>query len=448
MVRFWFVVLGLGLAVSSRADALDDVIRVQMRRQGIPGLAVAVMRKGKLVTARGYGLANVELGTKVRPDTPFRIGSLSKQFLAAATMRLVEERRLDLDAPIGRYLGKVPTAWEAITVRQLLSHTSGLVRDQPGFDPFQPVSLDAEIQKAVASPLRFEAGKGWAYSNVGYYVLAQIVEKVAGEPWDGFVARRIFDPAGMKATRVAQAEAVVPGRATGYSMEEGERRNAEIWRAVRPSGAFLSTVRDFARWDEALWAGRVLSPAGIQQMWTPASDQRAYGFGWFLDPLRGHRRVYHGGGVPGFQADFQRLLDDEVSVVVMVNTDQADLSRITERVLGIYVPGVGPREYRKVSGVEPSRGKLVERLFTSLREPRPDRDLLTPRLLGILEKDWEKGAGFFTRLGVLRKVEPVERKVGGDARAVRFRLTFRERSFLVVVTFEGDRVDDYDLEEE
>ncbi|HEY7546008.1 MAG TPA: serine hydrolase domain-containing protein, partial [Blastocatellia bacterium] len=156
-------------ATAVRADPIDDYIKTEMKKQRIPGVSVAVVRNGsEVLKARGYGLANVELGVAASPDTVYRIGSVSKQFIAAGIMLLVEEGKLRLDDPVSKYLEGTPDTWKNITLRHLLSHTSGLVREAPGFDPLKIQSDFDVIKTAYPLPLRFVTGEKWEYSNLGY----------------------------------------------------------------------------------------------------------------------------------------------------------------------------------------------------------------------------------------------------------------------------------------
>src|ERR1044071_8549794 len=195
--------IGLALCLGEAvfADEVDDYVEAQRQWLHIPGLAIAVVQNGQTVKARGYGLANVETGTPATGESVFKIGSVSKQFMAAAVVLLARDGKIGLDEPASKYLEDAPEAWKEITIRQLLTHTSGLVREAPGFDPLK-AQTDADFLKLAAPvPLRFRPGEKWEYSNVGYYVLAEIIRKVTGKSWGEFVTERLFVPAGMSSTR-------------------------------------------------------------------------------------------------------------------------------------------------------------------------------------------------------------------------------------------------------
>jgi D-alanyl-D-alanine carboxypeptidase len=237
-ISFFAFVLVFAATVAARADKTDDYIKAEMQRQNIPGLSLAVIRNGEIVKAEGYGLANIKLRIPARPETVYKIASVSKQFIATGIMLLVQEGQVGLDDPIGKYLEGTPAAWKGITVRHLLTHTSGIVREAPGFDPSK-IQSDADvIRTAYAVPLRFAPGAKWEYGNVGYFALAEIIRKVGGRPWTEYLSEKVFSPSGMNTTHPTNTKESVPNRALGY-VDNDNPRDAGDWPALRPSGAFL-----------------------------------------------------------------------------------------------------------------------------------------------------------------------------------------------------------------
>ena len=185
--RFLPLVLLLCIIATARADKVDDYLKAEMQRLHLTGVSIAVLKEGNIVKVEGYGLANVELNVPARPDTVYKIGSVSKQFIASGIMLLVEEGKISLDDKISKYLESTPETWKAITVRNLLTHTSGIVREAPGFDPLK-IQNDADVIKtAYKEALRFTPGEKWEYCNVGYFSLAEIIRKVSGKPWPEFL---------------------------------------------------------------------------------------------------------------------------------------------------------------------------------------------------------------------------------------------------------------------
>jgi CubicO group peptidase (beta-lactamase class C family) len=307
---------------SARGDEIDDYIRSDMARRHVPGVSLAVIKDGKLAKAQGYGLADVELKVPATPETVYKIGSVSKQFIAAGIMLLAQDGKLSVDDKISKYLEGTPEAWKDITIRHLLTHTSGLPREAPGFDELK-VQSDADlIKSAHDAKLNFAPGEKWRYCNLGYFSLAEIIHKVSGKKWGEFLRERLFVPLQMNSTRVTTETDIVENRADGYYWR-GNLINDEPMLAVRPSGAFLSTVLDLVKWDAALDSGRVLSKDTLEQMWTPArlndGTEQAYGFGWELKPFNGHKLVRHGGSLTGFRAALWRFPDDRLTVIVLAN---------------------------------------------------------------------------------------------------------------------------------
>jgi D-alanyl-D-alanine carboxypeptidase len=345
----------------ARADDVDEYIEAQMRKQQIPGLSLAVVQAGKVVKMKGYGLANVELNVAATPSTVYELQSITKTFVACGIMLLAEDGKLGLDDKITRYLTGLPEAWSEVTVRQLLTHTSGIpsfVQDQGSGQAIiafaQKVESSEEIVRwAAARPLKFAPGEGRKYSSTGYHLLGMIIEKVAGKPWGQFLHDRVFAPLGMTSTRVYSAEDIIPNRASGY-LRFGELKNG-LWftPAYRESaaGGLVSTVQDMARWESALEAGTILKPSTLAEMVVPTKlrsdsvvqerDGTRYGLGWDLPTYQGHRVMAHGGDhVSGFTANFSRFIDDKLGIIVLANLMPMDVVAITKGVAAFYIPGL------------------------------------------------------------------------------------------------------------
>ncbi|MGI8991859.1 MAG: serine hydrolase [Bryobacteraceae bacterium] len=327
--------------VSLQADEVDDWVMAEMKKMRIPGLSLAVVSEGRLVKSAGYGLANIETGTTAKPETVYKIASLSKPILATAVMLLVQQGKVKLDDKAARYLHGSPASWENITVRHLLSRTSGIVRDPSDYHPYKDQPPSDVIASAYSIPLQFQPGEKWLYSNIGYYVLAEIIGRASGKPWHEFVAEQLFEPAGMTATHLTTVEAIIPQRANGYENGSAGIVNAENWIAIRPSGAYISTVMDLAKWDVFMDSTRSpLSPSSRADMktLTRLTDGKAtnYGLGWNVDSFLGRTRIHHDGQYPGFQSDYERFEDDKLSIVVLANSGSARVERLALKIAGFY----------------------------------------------------------------------------------------------------------------
>jgi len=327
---------------------MDQRIRAAMEEDNIPGVLVGVASRGRLVHTQSYGMANVELRVPVSDSTVFEIGSISKQFVATAMMLLVEEGSVALDDGIHEYLSDLPSEWLGVTVRQLLTHTSGI----PDYEEIQTYEAyrfrftpEQIIRVAHSRPMDFEPGMGFYYSNTGYFLLSLIVERVEGSPLGSVLRSRIFEPLGMAQTRLADPEDIIPHRAAGYWVDRMGvalmNRDATQPSSTLGAGGILSSVHDMVKWDEALYGNRLLSEASKTAMWTstvlPNGDDTGYAFGWSVGQYRGHRSISHGGQVAGFVANFMRLPDEEVAFIVFANRYRVSSGRIRDIVAETFL---------------------------------------------------------------------------------------------------------------
>lgn len=330
---------------------LDRRIEAEMAANRIPGVLVAVASRGRLLHVKAYGMANVELRVPVTDSTVFEIGSISKQFVAAAVMLLVEEGRLSLDDAIQEYLPDLPSEWLGVTIRQLLTHTSGI----PDYEEIQTYEAyrfrftpEEIIRVAHSRPMDFAPGTGYYYSNTGYFLLSLIVERIVGRPLGQVLSDFIFQPLGMGQTRMADPEAIIPHRAAGYWVDrmgvELMNRDPTQTSSTLGAGGIVSSVHDMARWDEALYGTGLLSAESKATMWTPAvlpdGSDTGYGFGWGVRPYRGRPAVSHGGQVAGFVASFTRLIEDDVAIIVFANRYRVSSGRIRDLVAGTFLPAL------------------------------------------------------------------------------------------------------------
>lgn len=331
----------LTLALSLRADDIDRIAAEEMDKQHIPGMSIGVMRDGRLVKAKGYGFANIELNVPATSDTIYGIGSVSKQFIAAGVLLLAQDGRLSVDDKVSKHLPDAPSTWSAITIRHLLTHTSGLVRESPAFD-FVKAKPDIEIIRgAYQTPLAFPTGAKYQYCNLGYFTLAEIITRTAGKPWPVFLEERIFRPLSMDATRTTTHNGIVVGRASSYDWRDGRYSNAHALLTVRPSGALLSNVIDIAKWDAALYSDSPLTAETKRQAWTAVKlndgGTYEYGFGWNVNTYKGHRMVSHGGSLQGFKSQFSRYPDDRISIVVFTNVSDARPNVVVDRIADVVL---------------------------------------------------------------------------------------------------------------
>ncbi len=344
MIRKSALVLALLCGLPALADPVDDIVAAEMRRQHIPGLAIAVVKDGRVIKEAGYGFANLEHEVTVTPETVFQSGSIGKQFTAALVMLLVEDGKLDLDASVANYLPGTPGSWRGITLRHLLTHTSGLGDGDPAIDWQRNYSEEELLASALkVVPVR-APGEKWSYSNLGYQVLGFICSRVGGKFYGDQLEERVFKPLGMNSKIISERD-LVPHRAAGYDRVDGRFHNQE-WVAptinTTADGSLYVTVRDLARWSIALETEMPLGRDIKTQMWTPAKlndgSLADYGFGWELGEAAGHPYVGHSGSWQGFNSHIRRYLQDRLAVIVLANRSSAELAAVVGRVSGYYVP--------------------------------------------------------------------------------------------------------------
>ncbi len=331
-------------------SAARRLVGLWMHETGAPAAQITSARRGEILWSEAFGQANVELGAPATTHTRFRIGSVSKSLTSAALGALVEDGRLDLDAPIQKYLPDYPEKPWPVTSRQLAGHLAG-VRHYQG-DEFQSARHFDSVRASLAvfenDPLLFEPGTRYSYSSYGWNLLSAVLEKAAGEPFLDLMRRRVFDPAGLAETAADDPLTIVPRRASFYTLDEktGALRNARaVDNSVKwASGGFVSTTEDLVRFAEALRAGRLLRPETVRLLWTSLATrdgkETEYGLGWGVgrDP-RGRRTVSHSGGAQGGTAYLILYPDEGFAVAMLVNSD-VSFTRRTPRLARLLLDGV------------------------------------------------------------------------------------------------------------
>ncbi len=374
-------IMAMALLASSvaYADAIDDFVNSELARQKVPGVAVGIMKHGQLVRTGGYGLANIEHSVPVHADTVFQSGSIGKQFTAVAVMTLVEDGKIKLDESIRTYLPKAPKTWQPITVRHMLTHTSGIGGD-PGLDLRKDYSDDELLEVIYKVKLDFAPGERWSYSNTAYATLGLMIHKVTGDQTYGDVlAKRVFGPLHMTTARVISDRDIVPNRAAGYEMTKQGLKNQE-W--VAPTGnstadgSLYLTVLDYAKWDAGLRERKLLKPESWAEVYRPvklnSGKTYPYGFGWSLEKTPGERGAYqHGGAWQGFRTFFIRYLDDEISVVVLTNSASAEPEIIARGVAARFEPKLKLPNAAPIDESDPAISQRLRRLIDELVAGKP-----------------------------------------------------------------------------
>lgn len=335
--------------------AVDRYVQKEMQAQQIPGVAVAIIHKGEPLVFKGYGYANLEHKVPVKPETVFQSASIGKQFTAVAVMLQVEDGKLALDDPIRKYFPDAPETWQPVTIRELLTHTSGIAdyfeaMGTHGIEPFDvrrdypPDELRRLFYKL---PFDFPPGTDWHYSNTGYALLGFLVRRVSGEFYGDVLAERVWKPLGMQHARVISDADIVINRAAGYQRVDGEIKNQE-WYAplvnTTADGALYLSLEDYLAWDRGLRKGAILSPSSWREIYTPVEladgSHYPYGFGWNVGESQGKPWYHHSGSSQGFHLYISRYLANDMTIVVLTNLYEDDPATIVDGIAEIIDPGM------------------------------------------------------------------------------------------------------------
>jgi CubicO group peptidase (beta-lactamase class C family) len=322
--------------------------------------AILVARDGKPIVSKGYGLANVELDVPNTPKTVFRLASLTKQFTAASIMMLQERGKLNVNDPFCKYLSDCPPAWQPITIRQLLTMTSGI----PGASALElgplrglPVPWDQWLEATKKKPLEFTPGENFKYANTGYTLLGFILERVSGKSYGEFLQENIFGPLKMERSGYEDPRRIIKNRATGYRQLPGDPITnvpyAEMV-GLYAAGGIYSTTEDLLLWDQALYGDKLLSRKSIDEMYTPVKEMlpgKGYGYGLWTTRKHGHQEIAHGGNLAGFITYISRFPAERVTVIVLSNNGRGSSGKIST-VLSAIVFGAPyeiPRERKEIA---------------------------------------------------------------------------------------------------
>ncbi|HCU90810.1 MAG TPA: hypothetical protein DGR97_12745 [Gammaproteobacteria bacterium] len=351
MKRF-LILFVIFLSHSAVAENLDDIKAFLSSTyvDNRPGASVIIVDNGETMHEAGYGLANVEHGIPITPQTIFRVGSITKQFTAAAIMLLQQRGELSVGDPIEKYLPDYPTHGHEISIYHLLNHTSGIksYTNIPGYMN-AGVRTDLTTEELVAVfknlPMDFAPGEDWNYNNSGYVLLGAIIEKVSGQSYADFIADNITAPLGLDSTLYGGRQ-VIPNRAAGYELvNENTIVNAGFISMTQPhaAGSMLSTPADLANWNKALTGGEFIHDSSYESMTTPANlnsgETFPYGYGLDVGSLRERRMISHGGGIHGFTCFSLWLPDDGLYIAVLTNgaTMGADPTTVAKKIAAMYI---------------------------------------------------------------------------------------------------------------
>ena len=423
---------------------IEDLIRRTMDSGKIPGVAVAVVKEGEVLLSKGFGVANLETDAPVTIKSMFQSGSLGKQFTSAGIMALVEDGLIDLDGSVTTYISEAPKAWRAITIRHLLTHSSGIPDyTSAKFDYTKNYTEKDLVKMASELELEFIAGERFNYSNTGYVMLGVLISRVTGKPYWEFLRERIFDPAGMPTIRVNTESDIVKHRARGYLPVDGGWKQAGYVAPMTNTtadGSMLMNLQDMIAWNDVVANRRILSEQSWNLILSPmklnSGRTYPYGFGWFLNEVRGHTVQNHGGNWQGFSTQFNRFTGDELAVIVLANARSFSVIGLPNRIGALLNPSLAsdPPPSTQISDPDPKAttyvrgillkialGELVLEDFAFIRQtifPRI-RDALTVQLKG---------------MGAPDRMELLDRKLVGDDVSLQYWAWYGEKRFRVLVS--------------
>ncbi|MBL7698745.1 MAG: serine hydrolase [Chitinophagaceae bacterium] len=330
-------------------DLLVDGIYSQVNAKSNPGIAVLVAKDGKIVYEKGYGYADIDKKVKVTPETQFRIGSITKQFIATAILKLQEAGKISVNDKLSKFFPDFPRGNE-VTIHHLLTHTSGIhsFTNKDSFlnDVVKPITNEQLLNYFKNDPYDFNPGERYQYNNSGYFLLGYIIEKITGDNYGAYLKKEIFDPLGMTHTGVHSPRVKLAHEALGYEKSGDGYKRALDWNMdwAGGAGSLYSTVGDLYKWNEALFNNKVLKPESLKAAFTPVVLNNGsqppgvqYGYGWGMGDLRGAATIGHSGGLHGFISQLQRVRDKNLTVVLLTNVSPPQVEIDPNRISELYL---------------------------------------------------------------------------------------------------------------
>ena len=340
VISLLLATLILNMCTPSKEQAVERLFE-SYSGSDVPGAAVMIIKNGKPLLIKTFGMANLKTKEPVTRKTDFRLASMTKAFTAMCIMQLVEQEKLSYQTRLTEIFPDFPAYGKRITIRNLLQHTSGLLDYEslvPDTVGYQLKDKDVLQLMKMQDSTYFEPGSTYSYSNTGYAVLAMVVEKISGLPFAEYLKEHIFIPLKMEHT-IAYEKGVfkVPQRATGYTVNDSGIVNTDqsVYSAVLGDGGIYSNLNDLFKWDQALYGSSLVSDSSLQKAFTP--NKETYGFGWRIDVYKGHRRYHHNGSTSGFRNTIQRYPDDHFTVIILTNRAAPGVQPLAEQLADWYL---------------------------------------------------------------------------------------------------------------
>ncbi len=430
---------GSSAATDKEMAQIDQYVHGEMEHLQLPGVAVAIIEGTTVLKAQGYGLANVEHQVPVTPETIFKSGSLGKQFTASVVMLLVEQGTLSLSDTITKYFPDAPVGWRGITIRHLLTHTSGIADySDSSFHHQRDYTEEQIIQMLFDLPLEFPPGSRWNYSNSGYVLLGILIHKVSGVFFGDLLREEIFKPAGMTSARVISEADIVMHRAAGYRLVDDQLKNAE-WASPTyystADGSLYFSLRDLVAWAAVVRSGGILSQESWRLMLSPVQLNSGrtypYGFGWDVEERGGKPLVRHGGNDFGFATQLSRFVGDDLTIIVLTNAEQAFAEKMADDIAAIMDSNLAVPEQGPINDLEPDVTQWLVRILEDTREGRTSRESFAFVRAGFFAETADHYAELLRPLGALPPPVLVDRKEIGDDVVYTYWLSFPGRTLSV-----------------
>lgn len=417
--------------------SIDDIANQVLKTTGVPSASIAVVQDGKIAYVQAYGAAKLDPHAPATPQMRYSIGSISKQFTAAAILLLAEEGKLSLDDPVSKYVPGLTDA-DRITIRQLLSHTSGYQDFWPqDYVPplmLKPITAEQIMDRWAKIPLDFQPGTKWQYSNTNYVIAGVIVEKVAGMPLLQFLSQRVFTPLAMSSVADTNLNKLPPTDPTGYfkyalGPSHPAPKEGKGW--MFAAGELAMTAEDLAKWDIAMINQSLLKPASYREMETEVVLKDGvgtnYGLGVFVRDTNGHRVISHGGEVSGFVANNVVMPDDKIAIVVLTNLDASEAaSGIGNQVRALLLNAANPND--------PKQDALMRKVYDGLQQGKIDRSLFTDNANAYFDeqalKDYASSLG---PLGAPQSFSQVRSTLRGGMTARIYQVKYPSKNLVIII---------------
>ena len=441
------ILLALGSATWARADQIDDYVKRQMERNHIPGMAVAIIRDGKLAKTQGYGSANLEWDAGVSSDTAFQMASGTKMLTGTLLMKLVEDGKIGLDDPVSKYIPEAPATWKEITVRRLAAHQSGL-KMPPLSSSFK--TLDEAVKAASELPLEYEPGAKDAYASSDYTVLMKVIEKATGKSYEQALRDIVFAPLGMSGTGFDHARndglfrnaGIIKKRATVYAWDRDKNEQNISWMVfpdwTAGAGGLLATPSDLARWIAALDSGKLLRRESLDQMWSGQrltnGETRSFGLGWVVGTYRGRKTVGHSGG-PAL-SDILYFPNEKLAVIVQTNQLRL-YPHFAQGIADLLLPPSPVAETKGIQDNDPKTTQALRTILENAARESFDFSLFTEEA----QKTWlpelkSFASTYFGGLDPLNSFVLIEDKVVEGKRIRRYRTIYGTKPIIWTFTLD------------